>query len=58
MQKDFKFKNSEGRLVIQRCFFGIGAGINFVNPCFSKQILFVVYIDFLIVRFWFNFYKK
>ena len=56
MIKDFKYKNIDGRLIIQKRFFGIGINIDFVTPCTHKKRLFVLYIDLIFIRFWINVY--
>jgi hypothetical protein len=58
MYKDFKTKNTDGRLIILKCFFGFGFHLDFISPTFSRQKRFSVIIDLIFIRFWWNFYKK
>ena len=57
MIKDFKSKNSYGRLLIQKCFFGLGIHINFITANFDREKKYVLIIDFIFLRFWINVYK-
>jgi hypothetical protein len=57
MIKDFKFKKSEGRIILDNCFFGIGFMIDFVNPVFFIEKELSIRLDFFFLRFWVNFYK-
>ena len=58
MIKDFKTKNSDGRLIVGKRLLGLGFNINFTNASFHREILFCICIDLIFIRFWFNFYKK
>ena len=58
MIKDFKNKNSDGRLLIQKCFFGLGFHINFKGAAFHREEKYSVIIDFIFIRFWWTVYKK
>jgi|SRR5690606_13496394 len=58
MIKDFKTKNSDGRLIIQKKIFGIGFNIDFVTATFDKPRLVTIYFDLIFIRFWLNIYKS
>lgn len=58
MIKDFKTKNSDGRLLIQKCIFGLGFHINFISATVHRQKKYSIIIDFIFIRFWLNIYKK
>jgi hypothetical protein len=58
MIKDFKNKNSDGRLLIQKCFFGFGFHIDFKSATFSRQKKFSIIIDLIFIRFFCNVYRK
>jgi len=53
---DKQFKNSDLRFIVRNIFFGIGFRLN-CNACEVRPLLFVIEIDFLFIRFWFNQYK-
>jgi hypothetical protein len=58
MIKDFKNKNSDGRLLIQNCFFGLGFHLDFISATFNRDKKYSIIIDFIFIRFWWNVYKK
>ena len=55
---DFKTKNSDGRLLIQKTIFGIGFNIDFVTAIFDRQRIVTVYFDLIFIRFWWSLYKR
>jgi hypothetical protein len=57
MIKDFKTKNSDGRLLMQKCFFGIGFHLDFISATYGRDKKFQILIDFVFIRFWWNVYK-
>lgn len=57
MIKDFKNKNSDGRLLIQRCFFGLGLHLDFISPTLNRDKKYSLIVDFIFIRFWWNVYK-
>lgn len=57
MIKDFKNKNSDGRLLIQKCFFGLGVHLDFISETFYRDKKYSLIIDFIFIRFWWNVYK-
>lgn len=57
MIKDFKNKNSDGRLLIQKCFFGLGIHLDFISATFHRDKKYSLLIDFIFIRFWWNAYK-
>ena len=57
MKKNFKTKDTDGRLIIKKIFFGIGFHLNFVNSIGYRDIKFSLIIDFIFMRFWINVYK-
>ena len=58
MIRDFKTKNTDGRLLIQKTIFGIGFNIDFVTATFDRPRIAVIYFDLFCIRFWYSFYKK
>ncbi len=58
MIRDFKTKNSDARILIQKCFFGIGFHLDFISATFHRQKLFHIEIDLIFIRFWWNQYKS
>jgi hypothetical protein len=57
MIKDFKNKNSDGRLLIQKCFFGLGLHLDFISATFHRDKKYSLIVDFIFIRFWWNVYK-
>jgi len=57
MIKDFKNKNSDGRLLIQRCFFGLGLHLDFISATLNRDKKYSLIVDFIFIRFWWNVYK-
>tara|TARA_B110000967_G_C18838565_1_gene538122 strand:+ start:1163 stop:1336 length:174 start_codon:yes stop_codon:yes gene_type:complete len=57
MIKNFKNKNSDGRLLIQKCFFGLGIHLDFISATFHRDKKYSLIIDFIFIRFWWNAYK-
>ena len=58
MLKDFKTTNTDGCFIIQKTFFGFGAHIDFVSPILMREKIFILSIDLICIRFWWNVYKK
>jgi hypothetical protein len=57
MIKDFKSKKTDGRLLIKKCFFGLGLHLNYVSASFERDNKYTFIIDFIFIRFWLNIYK-
>ena len=58
MIKDFKSKNSDGRLLIQKRFFGLGLHLDFISATIHRDKKYSLMIDFIFIRFWWNVYKN
>jgi hypothetical protein len=58
MIKDFKTKNTDGRLIIDKKIFGLGFNIDFVTATFDRPRIVTVYFDLIFIRFWWNLYKS
>jgi len=58
MIRDFKTKNSDGRLLIQKTLFGIGFNIDFVTATFDRPRIVTIYFDIIFIRFWWSLYKR
>jgi len=56
--KEFKTKNTDSRLIIDKCFFGIGIHLNFIEANFNRERRFLLIIDLMFIRFWWNVFKK
>jgi hypothetical protein len=57
MVRNFKTKRTDGRLLIQKTFFGIGFNIDYVTATAIRERLVVIYLDLIFIRFWWNIYK-
>jgi len=58
MIRDFKTKNTDGRLLIQKTIFGIGFSIDFVTATFLRERIVTIYVDLIFIRFWWSLYKR
>lgn len=56
MIKDFKSKNGDGRLIIQKMIFGLGFHLDLVSPTFGREKKWHLEIDIFCIRFWWNQY--
>lgn len=52
MIKEFKTKNGDGRLIIQKMIFGIGFHLDFCSATFGRIKKWQLQIDLLCIRFW------
>jgi hypothetical protein len=59
MYKDFKTKNTQSRLIIEKIFFGFGFLVDFCTDQFTmRERLCFIRIDFFFIRFWMDIYKN